>query len=148
MESPHKDKIQLGNHTLECTGGVRKARYLLGNKYDGLHMYGPSGRKAYTESVLQIIRGAGVIRSSPPNYFHDYHEHPTFKTQEKYVCPTQDRDYLRDRDARQTHASYQYGVQTFNRFNFSGDRRKVRVRLQNISFKVPYVAVNLQLQDF
>ena len=117
IESPNKDKIHIGSHSLECAGGVRKARYMLGRKYDGLHMYGPSGRKAYTESVLNILRDAGFIRNNPPRYFHAYHDKQTHKTQDdKYICPTQETDYLRDRDVRHTNISHQYAVPTSNRF--------------------------------
>ena len=54
LSSPLKDQIHIGIHSLECAGAIKEARYRLGNKYDGLHLYGPSGRKAYTESVLKI----------------------------------------------------------------------------------------------
>ena len=116
--SPLKDKIHIGSHSLECSGGVRKARYMLGNKYDGLHMYGPSGRKAYTGSVLNILRDAWFVRNNPPRYFHEYYGKQTTNTQENdYVCPTQETDYLRDRDLRHKQASHNYAVPTSNRFH-------------------------------
>ena len=44
-----KDKLSIGNHNLDCTDGVFLARYrnIKDNKCDGIHMYGPSGMKAY-----------------------------------------------------------------------------------------------------
>ena len=69
LASPHKERIHIGSHSLECPGGVRDARYRLGKKYDGLHLVGPSGKKSYTESVLRILRDANHVKSSPPNYF-------------------------------------------------------------------------------
>ena len=91
-------------------------------------MFGPSGRKAYTESVLRIIRDVGLISSPPPRYFYAYHEtqeHTINVTstsmKEKYTCPTQDTDYLRDRDIRKkktiNQVSHNYAVPTANRFN-------------------------------
>ena len=122
IESPIKDKIHIGSHSLECTGGVKKARYMLGSKYDGLHMYGPSGQKAYTESVLKILRDVGFVRYDPPKYFHAYHEkqeqaEAELSTQDRFICPTQEVDYLRDRDVRRTQTYHHYSVSTSNRFN-------------------------------
>ena len=116
--SPLKDKMILGNHELECTGAVREARYRSGMKYDGIHMSGPSGRKAYMESVLMILRSAGLIKISPPSYFRRYHNIST-TSQDRYHCPTQDTDYLNDRDIRvkNLQSRYQYSIPTANRFS-------------------------------
>ena len=48
IESPLKAKLTIGIHNLDCSGGVKEARYrdIMNKKFDGLHMYGPSGRKA------------------------------------------------------------------------------------------------------
>ena len=123
LASPQKDMITLGNHDLECSGGVRDARYKLGNRYDGYHLHGPAGKKAFTESVLLILRKAGHIKSPPPKYFrrfHKVHSLPSTK-QDTYHCPTQDTDYKYDRDIRNneqtSHTEYQYAVPTANRFN-------------------------------
>ena len=131
LGSPHKNRIVLGSHRLDCAGGIRTARYRNGNRYDGIHMYWPSGRKAYTESVLSIIREAELIKSPPPNYFRRYHsvsENLTKPdTQERYTCPTQDTDWQNDRDVRKkknnnlkpkqnTNSAYEYAVPTANRF--------------------------------
>ena len=57
-----KDKIVIGVHNMECTGGIKEARYrdTKNNKYDGVHLFGPSGKKTYTISVLDILLGAGI----------------------------------------------------------------------------------------
>ena len=121
--SPLKNRISIGSHNLECTGGVRDSRYRYRNRNDGIHLNGPSGRKAYTESVLCIIRSAGHVKSPPPMYFHRYHkskEQTNLPTQDEVTCPTQDTDYLRDKDIRYTHNTnyaFQYAVPTSNRFN-------------------------------
>ena len=136
LNSDNKDKIFIGNHTLECTGGVRYARYVRGNRYDGVHLYGASGNKAYTESVLRIIREAGYIENSPPKYFRRFYESDKEtkpNAQTAYVCPTQDTNYLNDRDIRKktTKPAPSYSqvvrnssmftsnitVPTYNRFN-------------------------------
>ena len=122
LKSPLKDRIELGSHNLECTGGVRDSRYKSGRRYDGIHMFGPSGKKAYTESLLQILRSTGLVKYSPPRYFRRYHEKHTapVTSQEEYYCPTQNTDYLRDRDIRNNkqnnYERYQYSIPTFNRF--------------------------------
>ena len=62
MNSKFKAKLMIGIHNLECSGGVKEARFrdLKNRKHDGLHMYGPSGRKAYTISVLDILKNADI----------------------------------------------------------------------------------------
>ena len=62
IESPLKKKLVIGIHNLECTGGIKEARYrnIRSRKYDGLHLYGPSGKKAYTISVLNILKKADI----------------------------------------------------------------------------------------
>ena len=58
-----KDKIIIGQHNLECSEEARLDRHMdkQNNKYDGVHMYGMQGRKAYTDSVLSIL-----ISNIPP----------------------------------------------------------------------------------
>jgi hypothetical protein len=58
-----KDKLAVGIHNLECTGSIKEARYtdIRSSKYDGCDMYGPSGMKAYTSSVLKILKAAGIF---------------------------------------------------------------------------------------
>ena len=70
MESPYKQKIYVGNHNIECTGAIKESRYrhTKSGKYDGIHLYGSSGKKAYTLSVLNILQAANVTSSE-----HDYH---------------------------------------------------------------------------
>ena len=81
MDSADKEKIFIGNHNIECTGAIKESRYrhTKSGKYDGIHLYGSSGRKAYTLSVLSILKAANVISSE-----HDYHQScAQFKYQNK-----------------------------------------------------------------
>ena len=57
MSSKLKDRIFLGSHNIDCTGGIREARYreTQTGRFDGLHLLGSSGKKAYTNSVLNIL---------------------------------------------------------------------------------------------
>ena len=75
LDSPMKDKVVIGLHNLECTGGVREARYRDVQKYDGIHLFGPSGGKAYTISVIDILKDCGIT---------DEKEH--IKTGEEYFA--------------------------------------------------------------
>ena len=117
LSSPLKDRLTIGNHTLECNGGIRDSRYRLREKYDGTHLYGTSGKKSYTESVLRIIRDAGHIVKTPPIYFRRYHkdgDQTKSPTQTEYNCPTQDTDWEYDQDIRyknrrNSNHSAQYG---------------------------------------
>ena len=98
-----KNKICIGSHDLECSGGVRYSRYRKIGKYDGLHFYGSSGRKAYTESVLNILRSIGNMLFSPPNYFRRYHNTESQtkpSNQSNLTCPTQESDWMNDQNIR------------------------------------------------
>ena len=121
LKSEYQDKITIGTHRLECEGGILDSRYRNKNRYDGIHMVGPSGKKAYTESVLCIIRSAGHVKNNPPRYFRRFHESVSqTKPEVTYFCPTQDTDYLNDRDVRtyaQVVRSPAYTVPTANRFS-------------------------------
>ena len=65
IKSPVKDRIFVGNHNIECSGGIRESRYrnIQTGAFDGVHLYGSSGRKAYTRSVLNILKQAGLVSS-------------------------------------------------------------------------------------
>ena len=121
LGSTLKDRLSIGTHSLECHGGIRDSRYRNGKKYDGIHMFGPSGRKSYTESVLNIIKNTGNIQNSPPKYFRRFHlAADQNKPRDKYHCPTQDTDHLKDNDVRSyanVTQSNVYTVPTANRFS-------------------------------
>ena len=122
QQSPLKNKLMYGKHTLGCAGGIRESRYVDHKRkmFDGVHLYGPSGGKAYTESVLSILRNCGLMKNSPPAYFRRYHSE--FSSKVEYFCPTQDVDWLNDRDIRKPKSSnksqtkYDYNVPTSNKF--------------------------------
>ena len=73
-ECSMKNKIIIGNHNLECSGGIREARYrnIQTNMHDGVHLYGPSGVKAYTTSVMNILSSAQLVETNPPKYYDEY----------------------------------------------------------------------------
>ena len=88
--SVYKEEIFIGNHDLDCSGGIREARYKSKHRFDGVHLFGSSGIKAYTESVLMVLREAGVTKKSPHPYFHRYHLSNT-RHENVYSIPTQNR---------------------------------------------------------
>ena len=63
LASPLKQKIFVGNHNIECSGGIRESRYrnIKTGAFDGIHLFGSSGSKAYTKSVLDILKQAGLV---------------------------------------------------------------------------------------
>ena len=63
LTSKYKSKIYLGTHSIDCKGAIREARYreTKSGKFDGVHLYGSSGQKAYTNSVVQILKSAGMV---------------------------------------------------------------------------------------
>ena len=69
IDSPLKHKRHIGSHTnLECSGDLRTQRFTIERtgKYDGVHMYGTSGRVAYTDSVLNILRSSLSLSGRAP----------------------------------------------------------------------------------
>ena len=63
MDCPYKEKLVIGTQNIECYGALNEARYreTMTGKYDGVHLYGSSGRKAYTNSVLNILNNANLV---------------------------------------------------------------------------------------
>ena len=81
VSCPLKDKIRIGSHNIDCSGAIQSARYrhTKTGKFDGVHLYGTTGSKAYTNSVLNILRGAAL---TTPDY--EYHfTCPQYKYQNK-----------------------------------------------------------------
>ena len=70
LSSPLKNKIFIGSHNIDCSGAIQAARYrhTKTGRFDGVHLYGSSGSKAYTKSVLNVLRAATIISSDD-----DYH---------------------------------------------------------------------------
>ena len=99
LHSTMKEKIFVGSHDrIACTGGIREARYRCtqSGRFDGVHLYGPSGMKTYTNSVLEILRNASLI----PN---DSLSCPQFQYQNRNSDSSQDKrcfSWVQDRDVR------------------------------------------------
>jgi len=65
-KSRNAGKVFVGQHILECEGGVQASR--LGSpsthhNFDGIHLRGSSGRIATTRSVASILQQAGILSS-------------------------------------------------------------------------------------
>ena len=56
-KSDVKEKLSIGKLSLDCDGKIRQARFtrLRDNWYDGVYMYGTSGRNAFSKSLVSII---------------------------------------------------------------------------------------------
>ena len=107
MVSPSKDKIFVGNHNIECSGAIKESRYrhTKTGKYDGLHLYGASGQKFFTLSVLNILQGAKVTTED-----YDFHlSCPQFIHQSRRNRKTQKQQP----NKKQVRSS----VPTYNRFD-------------------------------
>ena len=116
-----KDKIIIGNHDLDCSGGVLLARYKDGisGKFDGLHMFGPSGQKAYTNSVMKVLSSAQLVVSIPPKYYEEY-DHQNCP-QSRYKARQRNNIRGEKKGLDSGHNEYQYSVKTHNRFTTLGD---------------------------
>ena len=116
-----KDKIIIGNHDLDCSGGVLLARYkdCISGKFDGLHMFGPSGQKAYTNSVMKVLSSAQLVVSIPPKYYEEY-DHQNCP-QSRYQARQRNNIREEKKGLDSGHNEYQYSVKTHNRFTTLGD---------------------------
>ena len=113
--STQNSKIIIGNHNLECHGGVFEARYRnsQSKKFDGVHLYGPSGMKAYTQSVLSILSSAQLVVKTPPRYYDQFPH--AMCPQARYQAAQKART-----DRQKTRAT-QYSVATQNRYSALAD---------------------------
>ena len=130
MECSLKERLVIGAHNLECSGGVHEARYrdIKTGKYDGVHLYGPSGRKAFSVSVLNILKNAGIVNGAVSGQqfysnivqFRYQQRKQTYKAGDNFEESRTYGDATNDKDIRkQKHeAQYQqvYSVPTYNRF--------------------------------
>ena len=129
IESPLKAKLTIGIHNLDCSGGVKEARYrdIKNKKYDGLHMYGPSGRKAYTVSMLNILKSADIFELKNGQTALDYYKDLLKFQFQKKKSPRHHRartqpDSENDRDVRKNMNNraheHKYSVPTANMFEY------------------------------
>ena len=82
-------------------------------------MYGPSGLKAYTASVLQILRSANLVTVEPPKYYEAYYDDHTNCEQARYKARQLNR--RNNMTAQSKKVYYEYEVPTSNRFATLGD---------------------------
>ena len=66
FESKLKHRIVLGKHNLDCSEETRLKRFkdTWNNNYDGVHMFGLAGRRAFTDSVLSILTASLPLRTA------------------------------------------------------------------------------------
>ena len=110
MESPYKEQIFIGSHNIECTGAIREARYrhTKSGRCDYIHLWGASGSKVYTLSVLHILRAAHVTSSE-----HNFHQTcAQYKYQGRH-----NRNSMRQSSKRKQTQPSTPAVHTHNRFN-------------------------------
>ena len=67
LDSPHKNKVLIGSHSLDCSKDIKNRRYTdpQSGRYDGVHMYGDVHKTVYTESVLNILLNS--FQTQPQN---------------------------------------------------------------------------------
>ena len=120
LSSPFKQKIFVGNHNIECSGGIRESRYrnIQTGAFDGVHLYGSSGRKAYTQSVLNIFKEAGIVEK-------DFDHKDCFQTkyQSKQRNYNKNKVWPFDRDVRRPKLyQEEFFVPLKNRFECLGEQ--------------------------
>ena len=126
-ECDFKDKLIIGSHNLDCYGGVHEARYrdIKSAKYDAVHMFGPSGQKSYTASLMSILSSAQLVKTTPPKYYDEFVH--TSRTQPRHHNSRKRTQNGQNSTSRpqvpntSTSREQQYTVPTYNRFAKLGD---------------------------
>ena len=117
MSSKVKDKIFIGSHNIDCTGGIREARYreTKTGRFDGIHLLGSSGKKAFTNSVLNIINLAEMM---DPGFDHQHCPQTRHQGRKKSTNWENDVDIRRSENVRAfyAHENQRYEIPTYNRF--------------------------------
>ena len=114
VNSSLKDKIFVGSHeSIACTGGIREARYRCtqSKKFDGIHLYGPSGMKTYTNSVIQILKGAALISADSPPCLQFQHQSRVSGVRQASQC----HSWIQDRDIRRRNTRSRANQNRFSR---------------------------------
>lgn len=114
LNSPLKHKMFIGNHNLECTGGIRQSRYknVLTGVYDGIHLHGSSGGKFFTKSALNILKQAGLIKS---DYEHQNCSQAQYQSRQRGFKSTV--TWPIDKDVRNKKSRDTYSIPLKNRFS-------------------------------
>ena len=131
IDSSVRDRLVIGTHSLDCVGATQEARYrdTKTGKFDGVHLYGSSGRKAYTVSVLDILKVAGILNEAKHVFVSGQIFYKRLVQQRyqkgKWECvkPSNEssNDATNDRDIRnhKNQEAYrkEFSVPTYNRFD-------------------------------
>ena len=118
QSSQVKDRIFLGTHSIDCTGAIREARYreTTTGRFDGLHLYGSSGTKAYTNSVLSILKSAGMV---DPEFDHSNCQQARFQARNRKQASNyfwQNDVDTRRSECERAQLNTRYEIPTQNRF--------------------------------
>ena len=123
QSSQVRDRIFLGTHSIDCTGAIRDARYreTKSGRFDGLHLFGTSGSKAYTNSVLNILQSAGMV---DPEFDHSNCSQARF--QARRGVHVKNYFWQNDVDTRRSgcgrdQLNMRYEIPTQNRFSSLAD---------------------------
>ena len=83
--SPYKNRIQIGHHKLEYTNDNVEEHFLDSRKqrYDGVHMYSYAGKKAYTDSIAQIVKEVLSSSNLPKSSNHENCPQATFQNSQR-----------------------------------------------------------------
>jgi hypothetical protein len=115
-----KQKIYIGSHDIMSNADTfgRKDHA----KFDGIHMYGHSGCKEFTASLVNILSTFLTIQPSATRVLSDRDNFSNMKTNIKQNAPTSSNDDKTTNSVQEPSASkapnvFRYAVKTFNRFS-------------------------------
>ena len=115
-----KEKIYIGSHDITANADTfgRKDHA----KFDGIHMYGHSGCKEFTASLVNILSNVLAIQPSATRVLRDRDNFLNVKPNIKQNAPTSSNDDKTTNSVPEPTASkapnvFRYAVKTFNRFS-------------------------------
>ena len=139
-ESVSKNKIYVGAHDLYCSGSLQRERYGTKNA-DGIHMNGPSGRRDFTKSVINIFKRAQMLKFTIPSNMtsSNWSKRTNSQMDEHTDCPQ--AKYQRDEhtdcpQARYQRRTYSDAVKS-NKYRVTKNRDHGNLRQERMEYRVP-----------
>ena len=93
IRSEFKSNIVIGEHNIECIGAKKEARYrqVGTSKFDGIHLLGRLGKRAYTDSVLNIADLVGLTKPQDVRPVLNRVKNAPTSARPSYSIPTRNR---------------------------------------------------------
>ena len=90
-----RKKLIIGTHDLQARYKDSKS-----GRFDAIHLFGPSGQKSYTASVLKIMSSAQLVKTTPPKYYDEFYPRTRSQNKQKINAQTKTNNQNSRQDTR------------------------------------------------